>query len=430
MDPECPVTGARPFRRLPAPMMRREIVVVGAGQAGVQAAFSLRQRGFDGRIRLVGAERGLPYQRPPLSKTFLTEGQSRADLLLRTAAAFEKSAIELVDGETVTEIDRAARTVTLESGGQLRYDHLVLALGARNRTLPVAGGDAALDLRTIDDAEAIRDRLAGGPRVAVIGGGFVGLEIAASARKLGCDVVVLEAMDRLMRRTCSSALAQHVLDAHRGDGIDVRLDTMAAGLHARNGVVTRVETRRGELVDADLVIIGIGIAPNVALAEAAGLEVDDGVVVDAALRTGDAHVTAIGDCASFDYAYLGRRTRLESVQNAVDQGKAVARTALGEAQPYAAVPWFWSDQGDLKIQIAGLTDGSTEHVVRTEPGAGSLSVFCWQGDRFVGVETVNAAGDHILARRALDAGLHPSPAEVAAPGFSFKAWMKAARARG
>lgn len=410
-------------------MTAREIVVVGAGQAGVQAAFSLRQKGFDGRIRLVGAERGLPYQRPPLSKTFLTEGESRDEVLLRTAAAFDKSAIELVDGERVAEIDRGARRVTLASGGRLDYDHLVLALGARNRRLPVAGAEAAHDLRTIDDAEAIRARLAGRPRVAVIGGGFVGLEIAASARKLGCEVVVLEALERLMKRACSEALSRHVLEAHRATGIEVRTNTMAAGLHARGGEVTRVETRRGELVDADLVVVGIGIAPEVALAEAAGLEVANGIVVDGTLRTADPRVTAIGDCAAFDYAYLGRRTRLESVQNAVDQGKSVARTVLGEPTPYAAVPWFWSDQGDLKIQIAGLTDASTEHVVREDRDAGALSVFCWEGDRFVGVETVNAAGDHILARRALDAGLHPTPAEVAAPDFSFKAWMKDARAR-
>lgn len=414
----------------------REVVIVGAGQAGLQTAASLRQGGFEGGIRLVGDEPGLPYQRPPLSKAFLKKNAEPGSVALRNADFFEKQRIDLLAGETVTAIDRQARRVALASGGALDYDRLVLATGARNRRLPVPGGDHPdlAELRTLDHALAFRDRLRDAKRLVVVGGGYIGLEIAATARERGVEVVVCEAMDRVMARTASPALSAHVGKVHRDHGVSLRLAAGIAAIAEKGGRVTGVETAEGETIAADLVLFGIGVVPNVELAAEAGLETGNGIVVDPCLRTTDPTIFAIGDCASFAAPpccgpKLPGRVRLESVQNAVDQGKAAARNILGPPQPYDEVPWFWSDQFEMKIQIAGLTAGSEREIDRWNAEKQRLTVYCFRGGRLAAVETVSNPGDHMACRRILAERLSPKLEEVEAAEFSMKEWFQQMRGR-
>lgn len=412
-------------------MTLNDIVIVGAGQAGLQVAASLRQGGFEGRIRLVGDEAGLPYQRPPLSKAFLKGDGDPAGLALRNTEFFEKQAIDLLDGQTVAAIDRQARKVTLGTGATLAYDRLVLATGARNRALPVPGGDHPdlAELRSLDHALALRERLGGAGRIAIIGGGYIGLEIAATARDRGLEVVVCEALDRVMPRTASPALSAHVAAVHRGHGVDLRLGAGIARIATDGGGrIAGVATDAGALIDADLVLIGIGVLPNAELAAAAGLETGNGIVVDAFLRTADPTIFALGDCAAFPSPEFGGgalpgRIRPESVQNAVDQGKCVAQNILGEPQPYDAVPWFWSDQFGMKIQIAGLTAGADRSIARFDAEKERLTVHAFRQGRLAGVETVSNPGDHMACRRLIAERLSPTPEEVEAEGFSLKDFL-------
>jgi len=415
-------------------MTLRQIVIVGAGQAGLQTAASLRQLGYDGRIRLVGEERGLPYQRPPLSKAFLKGDGDPASVALRHEGFFAAQDIDLLDGETVAAIDRPERRVVLGSGGVLDYDRLVLATGARNRRLPVPGGDHPdlLELRGLDDALRLRERLAQAQRLVVIGGGYIGLEIAATARARGLEVAVCETLERVMPRTASTALSAHVAAVHRDAGVDLHLGAKVTGIAVEGGRIAGVDAGEGSRIAADLVLVGIGIQPNQELAAAAGLEVADGIVVDACLRSSDPDIFAIGDCAAFPVPPAfgpglakGRLIRLESVQNAVDQAKAAARNMLQDPQPYDAVPWFWSDQFGMKIQIAGLTAGTEGHLVRTDPDRPDrLTVHGFREGRLAAVETVNHPGDHMAWRRLLAEHRWPAADTVAAPGFTLKEWLQ------
>ncbi|MEZ5670144.1 MAG: FAD-dependent oxidoreductase [Alphaproteobacteria bacterium] len=408
-------------------MTPRSVVIVGAGQGGAQVAASLREEGYDGAIALVGAEPGLPYQRPPLSKAFLKTPLERDALMLRNAAFFLDQRIDLIAGRRVAAIDRAVRRVTLDDGGSRAFDHLILATGARNRRPPIEGIDAAgvLDLRTVDDAEALRARLDDGGRLLVIGGGFIGLEVAATARQRGLDVVVFEALPRLMARAVSPAMSAHFLDLHRRLGVDVRLGAKVARIRADAGRATAVETADGAIEGGDAVLVAVGVAPCDELAAAAGLTCDNGIVVDRLLQTEDPGVSALGDCAAFDSPWGVGRVRLESVQNAVDHAKCIARRLVGRPEPYAAVPWFWTDQADAKLQIAGLTAGADRTVAQRGDDAGRLSVFCFSGDRFVGVESVNRPADHIAARKALGFECGLTADLAAAEGFSLAAYLKA-----
>lgn len=387
----------------------RSVVVIGAGQAGCQVAVSLRERDHRGPITVVGEEGVAPYRRPPLSKSYLTGATDAAGLLLREDSYFSAHGVELVRADPATSIDRRAHTVALRSGRVLPYEDLVLATGARPRELP-----GAHVLRTIADADALRARLLPGVRVVVIGAGFVGLEFAAVARSLGHDVVVVEAQPRALARSVSARTAEHVVAEHRARGVRVLLGTAVAAVHA-----DRVELADGTELPADLVVAGIGVLPAVELARAAGLEVGDGIVVDAHLRTADPAIHAVGDCASFSCVATGTRLRLESVQNAADQAACVAAGILGSAEPYTAVPWFWSDQYAMKVQIAGLTAGSDRTVVHGDPDTGRFSVFCFRGDVLLGVESVNRPADFVLARRLLASGAGLVPATVASAGFTL-----------
>jgi 3-phenylpropionate/trans-cinnamate dioxygenase ferredoxin reductase subunit len=401
-------------------MTRPRVIIIGAGHAGFQAASSLRQLGFPGELMLIAGEPGLPYQRPPVSDK----------LAFRPAPYYAKHAIELVTGDPVLGIDREASRVELSSGRSISYDDLVIATGARSRALPTPGSelDGVVMLRTLEDAAIVNRRLAYGPRLVVIGGGFIGLEVAAAARQRGIHVTVLEALHRTLARIVSPTISEHICDVHRAHGtvvrhgIDVRRLLTDDGCH-----VAGVELAGGERIPADMVVVGIGAAPNTELAVAAGLDCAHGVVVDQHLCTGDPHIWAIGDCAVFPDAE-GRRRRLESVQNATDHGRAVAAAITGQPHPYDATPWFWTYQHDCRLQIAGLTSGHDTAVVRGDPDSGSFSVFCFDGDRFLGAESVNRPRDHLAARKLLDARVALSPAQAGDESYELKPAAGAVRA--
>lgn len=328
------------------------VVIVGAGQGGVQVAASLRERGHAGPVVLVGDEPGLPYQRPPLSKRFLLHPQTPIEL--RPQSFYERRHIELRHTR-VTSIDRSARRVRLADGDTLAYDHVVLAMGARNRIPPIDGItlNGIVQVRTQDDAERLRTRLQAASHLAIIGAGFIGMEVAAAAAKTGIATTVIEALHRPMARAVSVATSTHMADLHRAQGTTLRLGRTVVRLDGdRTGAVTGVRLDDGSLVPADLVVVGVGVSPAVELATEAGIDVGDGIRVDAFLRTSDPHISAIGDCAEFPSVHTRARTRLESVQNAVDQARCLAACLTGAPTPYNAVPWFWTEQFSTKLQIS------------------------------------------------------------------------------
>ena len=390
------------------------VAIVGAGQAGFQVAASLRQDGFSGRIVLIGDEPVLPYQRPPLSKSYLAGQSGVDDLWLRPAEFYAKQQIDLIYGDPATAVDRVGRRLRLASGIEVSWDHLVIASGARYRPLAVPGAelDGVLPLRSLADADVLRRRLGAARRVVVVGAGFIGLEFAAVAMSLGADVHIVEVTDHPMGRVVSEPISRFFTEAHIGWGAEVSLGIGVARIVGAGGRVTGVETTDGRSLPADLVLICIGVIPNAELAREAGLAIDNGIVVDDYLVTGDPSISAIGDCANFPTPFAAGRVRLESVQNAVDQARCVAARLAGRPERYEKVPWFWSDQGDLKLQIAGITTGHDRRVVRGDPADRSFSVFCYRSGRLIGVESVNRTLDHVAARRLLigEPGLTPEQA--------------------
>jgi 3-phenylpropionate/trans-cinnamate dioxygenase ferredoxin reductase component len=388
--------------------------IVGAGQAGFQVAASLRQEGFAGRIVLIGDEPVLPYQRPPLSKSYLAGQSGVDDLWLRPAEFYDKQQIDLVCGDAVTALDRGRRRLRLASGSEISWDHLVLATGARFRPLPVRGAefDGVLPLRTLADTDVLRQRLDEAREVVVVGAGFIGLEFAAVAIGEGARIHILEITQHPMGRVVSAQTSRFFTDAYHHWGAEISLGAGAARILGAHGRVTGVETTDGRCLPADLVLICIGVIPNAELAREAGLAVDNGIVVDEYLVTSDPAISAIGDCAYFPTPFAPDRVRLESVQNAVDHGRCVAARLAGRPAIYEKVPWFWSDQGDLKLQIAGITAGHDLAVVRGDPADRNFSVFCFCRGRLIGVESVNRTPDHVAARRLLagEPGLSPEQA--------------------
>lgn len=380
--------------------MSDRVVIVGAGQGGLQVAASLRQDGFAGPITLIGDEPGLPYQRPPLSKAYMKDGDE-ARLALKPASFFETANVDYRPATIAAAIDRQSGTVVLDGGEALPFDHLVLATGARNLRPPLPGLDlpGVHELRGLADAARLRAAMGTARRAAVIGGGFIGLEFAAVAAAAGVGVTVIEAADRLMSRAVTPPMSQRFLDFHRASGVEVRLSALGSGI-AGTTAAEGVTLADGQTVPADLVLLAVGVRPNVELAAEAGLAVANGIVVDGQLRTNDPRIFAIGDCASFPLG--GVATRLESVQAAVDHARHVARTITGAGQPpYDALPWFWSDQGPLKLQIAGLSTGWDDTQVLTDAQGAVDTVLAFRDGRLVAVETVNQAGRHMAARKLL-----------------------------
>ncbi|TGD99781.1 NAD(P)/FAD-dependent oxidoreductase [Methylobacterium nonmethylotrophicum] len=399
------------------------IVVVGTGQAGFQLGASLRENGYAGPVTLVGEEPGLPYGRPPLSKAYMLGKTDAAGLALRPEAYFAEHRLTMRAGERAAAIDRGASILRLASGEVLPYDHLVLATGSRNRPLPVPGADlpGVHQLRTLADADALKAALAEAKAVAVVGAGFIGLEFAAVCAQKGLAVTVIEGLERPLARSVSSGMAALIEASHVRAGVRFLFGSAVAGITGSDRA-RAVALADGREIPADLVLVGIGVIPNHELAAAADLRIENGIAVDAMLATDDARISAIGDCASFPSPHAGgARVRIESVQNAVDGARCVAARLTGRPAAFEAVPWFWSDQGPLKLQIAGLCQPHDRTVRRGDPESGGVSVFCYRGDRLVGVESLNRPADHMVARRLLQAGRGPTPEEAADPGFDLKA---------
>ncbi len=411
------------------------IVIVGGGHAAAQLCSSLAEAGLGPRVHLVCGEAELPYQRPPLSKAYL---KNPAEPLqpLRAEAWYAQAGITVHRNDPAVVIDRAAQTVRLQSSTELAYGHLVLATGARARRLPQlpAGMANVAVLRNATDATALRTQLAGATSLTVLGGGFIGLEVAASARAMGLAVRVIEAAPRLLARSVSAELSAHVLATHRAAGTGVELGAQVGAAEFTPERLLSLQVN-GERCAIDLLLLGVGAEPDTALAEAAGLNLSNGIVVDAAMRSSDPAILAIGDVANFPvaeaWAPAGTRLRLESVQNANDQARTAAATLQGLPASYAALPWFWSEQGSLRLQMAGLmpaadAPGVTRH---RRPGAAAasapagFSILHYRDDRLVCVESVNAAMDHVMSRKLLEAGRHPAPALACDPTVALKSLL-------
>lgn len=399
------------------------IVIVGAGHAGFQLAASLRQAGSDAPILLLGDEPHLPYQRPPLSKAYLDPAKTPDSLHFRPEAFLTQNRIDFRPDTRVAAIDRRDGLVETAGGATFRFDRLVLATGTRNRDLPVPGADldGVVGLRTIADAHRLRAVLAGASDVVVIGAGFVGLEVAATAAKRGLRVTVVETVSRVMQRVVSPATSAFFRAAHERAGIGFLFDAKVVALQGEGGRVRAVELADGRRIPADLVLVGIGVVPNAEIAAAAGLATGNGILVDGRLGTEDPRILAIGDGAAHPSRYAPGPVRIESVQNATDQAKAAAvRLTGGAGDLYEAVPWFWSDQGALKLQIAGLSQGVDHWVTRGEPESGAFSVFGYRNGRLATVESVMKPADHMIARRLIAAGLDVPGPLAADPSVDLK----------
>lgn len=400
------------------------IVVIGGGHAAAQLCAGLTDAGQGARVHVVMAEKELPYQRPPLSKAFLKSPQEGLQTL-RAEAWFTAAGITLHRGDAAVAIDRSQRSVRLRSGADLTYARLVLATGARVRSLPGFAHAQLTNvaaLRSAADAQRLRDRLYAAEIVTVLGGGFIGLEIAATARALGKPVTVLEAAPRLLMRSVSPELAEHTLQTHRTAGIDIRLGVAVGEFELQGDRV--VALHAGSVREpVELLVLGIGAVPEDALASDAGLVCGNGIEVDACLRTSDPAILAIGDCARFPDSRSGKGLRLESVQNANDQARTAVATLLGREEPYTALPWFWSEQGGLRLQMAGLMPMDGQRFRRDGATPASFSILHYVGAQLVCVESANAPMDHLAARKLLEAGKSPAVAVACDPAVALKSHL-------
>ncbi len=397
------------------------VIIVGAGHGGYQVAASLRQAGFAERICLINDEAHLPYQRPPLSKAYIKGSAGPESLMFRPEKFYQDQKIELIAGRA-TSIDRAARKLHLASGETLAYGHLVLATGARNRLLDLPNANLAdvKYLRILDDSEALRQIMPSKTRAVIIGAGFIGLEFASTARIKGLEVDVLELAPRVMARAVTAEVSEYFQARHREAGIRIHLGVQATSIEAEGGKVTGVSLSDGRHLPADLVLVGVGVLPNIELAAEAGLPVAAGIIVDEYLATADPDISAIGDCALFASPRFGGSLRLESVQNATDHARCLAARLTGDKKPYDSHPWFWSDQGDDKLQISGLTTGYDRVVLRGDPANKAFSAFCYRGDKLLGIESINRAGDHMFGRRLQGMDRSITPEQAADESFDLK----------
>lgn len=398
------------------------IVVVGAGQAGASLVAKLRKDGFDGELTLIGAEPVPPYQRPPLSKGYLLGEMALERLYLRPESFYAEQGVTLRLGQEVTAIDPAERTVTL-GDEVLRYDDLVLTTGSEPRRLPAAIGgdlDGVFVVRSLADVDAMAAHVTEGKRALIVGGGYIGLEAAAVAAKRGVQVTLVEMADRILQRVAAPETSDYFRALHGGHGVDIRegvgLERLLGEAQVNGAVLSD-----GSALEVDFVVVGVGIAPATALAEAAGLEIDNGIKVGGLGRTSDPHIWAAGDCTSFPHR--GRRLRLESVPNAIDQAECVAVNLLGAGKDYVPKPWFWSDQYDVKLQIAGLNTGYDRIVTRQGDGP-TVSFWYYRGDDLLAVDAMNDPRAYMIGKRLIEAGRSADPAVVGDPAADLKALLK------
>lgn len=382
--------------------MTDTVVIAGAGHAAGQLIATLKQKQFAGQIVLLGEEAYLPYQRPPLSKKFLAGELDAERLHFKPASFYDTDNIEVHLQTRVETISVEQKVVHAANGESFAYDQLVLALGSRARRIPVDGDTlpGVFYLRDIQDVENIRREVDANKKVVIVGAGYIGLEVTAVLRALGLDVTVVEMAERVMSRVVSPQVSAFYQEQHEKRGVDFRLSTNLVALHG-DSRVTAVEVNNGELIDADLVIIGAGVLPNIEIASAAGLEIDNGIVVDETCRTSDASIYAVGDCTSHPSAIYDRQLRLESVHNALEQAKTAASNICGEEARYSQVPWFWSDQYDLKLQIAGLSQGYDQTVVRGNPEDNKFACLYLRAGVLVAVDAINSPREFMQAKRLI-----------------------------
>jgi 3-phenylpropionate/trans-cinnamate dioxygenase ferredoxin reductase subunit len=408
--------------------MRAGTVIVGTGQAGFQTAASLRSEGYTEPITLIGEEPHIPYNRPPLSKGFVLGKQDAESIELRPVSFYKNHQINLLCGERVVGISRAEKQIEIASGGSLSYDSLVLAVGASNRKLPVAGADldGVLYLRSLAEAVFIKKRIEEAQSIVVIGGGFIGLELASVASALGKSVTVIEALPRVMARVVAPTISEFFRELHASRGVKILCGafvTEIRGTNIRGGIggrVSEVVASDGAVYPADLVLVGIGVVPNTELARDAGLAISNGIAVDEYLQTADTDIFAIGDCAEYPNAFAGTRVRLESVQNAADQAQCIALTIAGRRTKYNSLPWFWSDQYEIKLQMAGISAGHDRVVTRGDAELRKLSVFYFKDGKLIAVDSINRPVDHMIGRKLIATGASLSPEEAGDESVDLK----------
>lgn len=401
--------------------MSHVTVIVGAGQAGSDLATALRQQGYEGNIVMIGDEQALPYRRPPLSKAYLSDEMTQEQLLLKPAATYEKQNIDVRTGVAVTGIDKDAHTVTLDNGDTVKYDKLVIATGGHARRLPLPGAEKpnVHYVRTIADINHMKEQFKAGKRLVIIGGGYIGLEAASVGIKKDLNVTLVEALPRLLARVTGPELSDYYAKVHSSHGVDIRL---GAGVEALEGgdTVETVVLADGTRLDADLVIVGIGLIPNTELAEQAGVEVDNGIIVDLHCQSSDPDILAIGDCANHDHGFLQRRIRLESVPNASEGARVAAATICGKDMVHDGVPWFWSDQYDLKLQMVGINQGHDKVVIRGSMEDNNFSAFYLANGVVIAVDAVNRPQDFMVGKKIVAARLALDPAVITDESVKLK----------
>jgi 3-phenylpropionate/trans-cinnamate dioxygenase ferredoxin reductase component len=406
------------------------IVVIGGGQAGAQALQSLRQGGYTGALTMIGDEPALPYQRPPLSKAYMKGEMTEERLYFRPAPWYQDQNIEVILSTRATGIDRTNRKVELTHGGHVDYDALIIATGSRPRPLPLKGAtlQGVHDLRDLSDVERIRPNMIAGRKMVIIGAGYIGLEAAAVARQMGLDVTVLEMAPRVLARVTSPVMSAFFETEHHAQGVTILTDARLDHLDATDGKVSAAILADGTRLDADIVLVGIGILPNEELARDAGIACNNGILVDRDARTSDPRVFAAGDCASRPLVHYGRSGRLESVHNAIEQGKLAAAAILGKPRPAEDCPWFWSDQYDLKLQIAGLSQDYDEIVVRGDPKDRKFAAFYLRNGTLIAVDAVNSAPEFLASKKLIMTGAKIAPATLGDTSISMKDIAAAATA--
>ena len=398
------------------------IVVIGGGQAGAQALQSLRQGGYAGALTLVGDEPALPYQRPPLSKAYMKGEMTEERLYFRPAPWYQDQDIEVILSTPAKSIDRANRTVELAHGGHLDYDALIIATGSRPRVLPIKGATlhGVHDLRDLSDVERIRPNMVAGRKMVIVGAGYIGLEAAAVARQMGLDVTVLEMAPRVLARVTSPVMSEFFETEHRAQGVQILTEARLDHLDGNDDKVTAAILADGTRIDADIVLVGIGILPNEELAKDAGIACNNGILVDRDARTSDPRVFAAGDCASRPLVHYGRSGRLESVHNAIEQGKLAAAAILGKPRPAEDCPWFWSDQYDLKLQIAGLSQDYDEIVVRGDPKDRKFAAFYLRNGTLIAVDAINSPPEFLASKKLIMSGAKLAPDMLGDTSISMK----------
>ena len=399
----------------------KSVVIVGASHAAAEAVSTLKKKGYEGSVTLIGDEPYLPYQRPPLSKKYLNGDVTLEQLYIKGPATYDDFGVVQKLGRRAERIDREAQCVELDDGDKVAYDHLILATGTRARELPVDGAnDSRIKyLRTKTDVDSIRDSVDAGSRMLIIGAGYIGLEVAASAIKLGCSVTVLEAMERVLQRVTGPEISDFYQAVHREAGVDVRLNTTVSKFTAHTDHMI-AHLGSGEELEFDIAVVGIGVIPNTELAEQAGLACDNGIVVNEFCQTADPKIYAVGDCSNHPNFIYDRRLRLESVPNAMGQAKTAAGHICGDAVAYDEVPWLWSDQYEVKLQTTGLSQGYDQVVVRGDMEARKFAVFYLAEGRLLAVDAINSPAEFMVSKKLVAAKATPDPASLANLDIAMK----------